>query len=206
MASLPLLGAVAAIYFQTGYFHLLIYTGWLLLIMNIYIHAPLVLVGKPSSLGQTLIALIPMAMIVSKQVFSQGSVWGYFLDEAMLESVALMLGFVAMFAFGTGVTGESAWKGLGIGMTLIVVGLFAGCASGIFLAWFETVEQQPVWGIINFLVAFGFATRQKIQLLKSMRDGAFNPDKFADKYMFLIIGALPIWLGGLPLIRWLMWG
>jgi hypothetical protein len=201
---LPFLGAIAAFYFHTDYVGWIVATGWLMAVLNMYIHLPMVLMRHETRLIDMLLPLVPMVLILVKQLATAGGLWAFLLDEAMLEAVALMVGFVWMFSTGKGVDNQRAWKSMGIGFTLIIVFLFGGCASGLILAWSETLPRQPVWGVANFGVAFFFAARHKVVLIRHIRDGGFNPDTLFNDNVFLILAPIFLWMAGLPLINWLM--
>jgi hypothetical protein len=175
-------------------------------LLNLYIYLPMVMARENHNNWRSLLPLIPILGILLKNSGEDQAIWYYLLDEAMLESVALMLAFALMFLFGRGIAGDRAWQGLGIGMTLIVVALFGGCASGLILAWAEHWQEWPPLDLLLFGGSMGFAVWHRIGLIKFIQQGGFNPDKIFDDNFFLLLAPLALWLIGLPVLRLLIWG
>ncbi len=188
VALLPFLGAWAAMELDSEYVSWIIFGGWLLATMNVYIYVPLVLSGFGRNWVLMMVPVVRIAVLILKQGVSDGSLWAFFLDEAMVETGSLMIGFALYFLFGTGISGNSAWKDLGIVAVLVFVGLFLGSAGGFLMAsW----DEQPAgrWDTLLYLgVALGMSTWQKIGFISAIKKGQANPDSIMSKnFMILVI-------------------
>ena len=140
---LPFLGAIAAFYFHSPWATYIIWAGWLLALMNMYIHVPMAVSGYRRKGLRLLLPMASTGVIALKNGLGAGNIWSFFLDEAVMESAALMMGFALIFLFSRGTKGDTAWEALGPGLVVFVVLLFVGSAGGLFLAWLERIAHQP---------------------------------------------------------------
>lgn len=203
---LPFLGAVAAFYFETPWTTYIILGGWLLAMMNMYIHVPMAMSGYRRKGARLILPLASTGLIALKNGLHSGNIWDFFLDQAVMESAALMLGFALIFLFSRGMNGDTAFEALGPGMVIFVVALFVGSAGGLLLAWVERLALQPQWSIVNYSIAIILATYHKVTLVKGIRDGEFNPDKQYSKNFFPLIIVTFAWIFGLGILKVVLYG
>ena len=198
---LPLLGAWAAILVDRELLGWVVGGGWLLAVINLTIHVPMVISGYQQSrkMRWLWLPLLPMGLLATRQGLIGGSAWGFFLDDVMLESCSLMLGFIGMLLVGTGVSGKSAFKDLGCFTVFLVIGFLLGAIGGFVIAWVQTLHGQPWWSILGLVFAFFLGIAGKIWLLMDIAGGAFDADAHMQGKEWMIIVMIFTWLFGLPL-------
>lgn len=204
---LPFLGAWAAMELDSKYIGWIIFGGWLLATMNVYIYVPLVLSGFGRNWVLMLLPLFRIVILVFKQGMSDGSLWSFFLDEALIETGSLMIGFALYFLFGTGIGGNSAWKDMGFLGVLVFAGLFLGSAGGFFMASWENQPEER-WDTLLYLgIALAMSTWQKIGFISAIKKGKANPDTImAENFMILVITPLSYILllpGAFAIRKWI---
>lgn len=191
VAALPFLGAWSALELESDYVSWILFGGWLLATMNIYIYVPIILQGMGRNWVLLTLPLVRIAVLAFKQTESEGSLWAFFLDEALIETGSLMIGFAFYFLFGTGISGNTAWSEMGIPGVLLIVGLFLGSVGGFVMA---SLEQQPSgrWDTIAYMgLALGLSVWQKIGFIVAIKNGRASPDAvFTENFMILALTPL----------------
>ncbi|MCB1139582.1 MAG: hypothetical protein KDK23_12530 [Leptospiraceae bacterium] len=191
VAALPFLGAWSALELDSQYVSWIIFGGWLLATMNIYIYVPIILQGMGRNWVLLTLPLVRILVLAFKQSESEGSLWAFFLDEALIETGSLMIGFAIYFLFGTGISGSTAWSEFGILGVLFFLGLFLGSVGGFIMA---SLEQQPRerWDALAYLgVALSLSVWQKIGFITAIKNGRANPDAvFTENFLILALAPL----------------
>ena len=90
VALLPFLGAWAAMELESDYVPWIVAGGWLLATMNVYIYVPLVLSGFGRNWVLMMVPFVRITVLILKQGVSDGSLWAFFLDEALVETGSLL--------------------------------------------------------------------------------------------------------------------
>tara|TARA_Y100001937_G_scaffold79768_1_gene108103 strand:- start:51155 stop:51832 length:678 start_codon:yes stop_codon:yes gene_type:complete len=191
VAALPFLGAWSALELDSDYAQWIIFGGWLLATMNIYIYVPVILQGMGRNWVLLALPLARILVLAFKQSESDGSLWAFFLDEALIETGSLMIGFALYFLFGTGIAGTSAWSEFGLLGVLLFVLLFLGSVGGFVMA---CLEQQPEgrWDTVVYMgLALALSVWQKIGFITAIKNGEANPDAvFTENFMILALAPL----------------
>ena len=211
IALIPFAGAVASFALGERHAGWIIWGGWLLAVLNIFVQIPAALAehkraqaAQGWTKGRWWLSILAHALIAWRVWSSDQSLWMFFLEAAVLEAVALMGGFIVCFVALRGITGERAWTGMGVIPVLLICALFFGAGGGLFFAWWDQ-PRGPGWAVwLPLVLAFASAVFHKTLLLRDMRDGAFNPDALFITHIWLIIAPIFLWLIALPITRELL--
>ncbi|MCB1318229.1 MAG: hypothetical protein KDK27_19820, partial [Leptospiraceae bacterium] len=187
---LPFLGALAAFQLESDFIGWIMIGGWLLAVLNVYIHAPVILSGYGRSAPLLLVPLVRIVLLAGKQSWMEGSIWNFFLDETILEAGSLMIAFALMFLFGRGISGNTAWQDLGVGMVVIMVGLFLGSIGGFLMFYIEQLPNGLHPALILQAIALGIAVYYRLRLITGIRDGFIQPDAIFNKHFFVLLGVI----------------
>lgn len=133
-----------------------IWGGWLMLILHQMFRG-----GQALSLAEAhrfdliLLWIGPILLVVHNLLRGDGSVWMYFLDQLMMESVTIIGAFALMLLFARGIAGDTAWEGLGVVSVVLVVGFLLGSIGGFVWAWLLLNAKMDPINWILFVIAFG---------------------------------------------------
>ena len=149
--------------------------------------------------SRLLFAVAPM-LIGFRQTFLGGGIWNFFLEEMIVEVVALMAVFIGQLFFTRNAGGNTAWQDLGI-VPLLVAGIIIGGLWDIMIAWWQlnvVAEHATPAALIVLGLAFVTATVNYWREISAVRTGeAPIADVFANdkRGIFLIIGQIVAWFG-----------
>ncbi|MCA9565933.1 MAG: hypothetical protein KC561_20690 [Myxococcales bacterium] len=197
-ALLPLLGGAAAIIADPSVTGWVVMGGWVAGVLSLYLHAPVI--SRNTGPLNLIALLLPIALLGLKQGLSGTFVLELFLDQTVLECATLTLGFVGVIALGKGISGNSAWKDLGPGLVVILIGIFVASVWGFLAAWAPLQGDQPPLGLALTGAALVATVFAKARLLLSIRDGRAGTNRLLDKYWGLIIAFIAVWIGGLSIV------
>lgn len=184
---LPFIGAWAAMELESRYVTWIIVGGWLLATINVYIYVPAILAGYGRNWVLIVVPFLRIALLAFKQGISDGSVWAFFLDAALIETGNLMLGFSFYFAFGTGVSGNNAWKDLGIFVPVMMILLFLASVGGFILASLENQPAGRLDALLLLIAALGISVHEKVKLIGAIKGDAIDPDAmYSDNFLILL--------------------
>ncbi|MEM7036428.1 MAG: hypothetical protein AAF570_05555 [Bacteroidota bacterium] len=206
IAVLPFLGGWAAMTIDGDTFGWVVAGGWLLAVINLIIHVPMVMSGYQHQRKPywRWLSLLAVSLLATRQGLVGGSAWGFFLDDVIMESCALLGGFAVMLIFGKGISGDRAWSELGAGMVILVVAFLVGAMGGFVIAWVDTLQGQPWWSVLALVGAFVMGIAGKVILLKDIGKGKIDTDEHISGQEPLIIGMIFLWLFGMPLLAHLI--
>lgn len=188
------------------------FLGWLAIILYVYFLVGRYAEKNISSLSNSLISsfLIPVILIISQFLKPNFSWENYFSELMILEVSVFVIGLVLFFIFNLR---QAIKEGMGFIVFLAVFFIAFSCLSvfsAFLIMWLENnlMDLWPAfWTILGiFIVKLinelrWFLFFRKNYLAK--RNTGFDASAF-DNNPMLIIGALVLWMAGIPLLHFLL--
>ena len=203
---------------QGGYYAVLPYLAYLAIFMLGYDASPTILLGwvvllvyqilflglfaaevTPFRPAARWLFVLPPLLIGGRQALAQGSVWNFFLEEMLLEAIALVLVFVLQLFFARDRVGRTAWADLGI-IPLLVGGILGFGMWDFGRVWWEinVLTRRPDWPAIAMAAAaFAVALFNYWRALSAVRNGRMTIEEvFPDdgRGIALILGQVVLWV------------
>lgn len=98
----------------------------------------------------------------------------FFVGAASFECIALVLGLVLMFLFGTGIDGQRSFKSLGTGMVVFVIILFLAFGYPYLKVLLEFKESRSSYQIYSILGVIIYQTVLSIGDIKTVRNASMS--------------------------------
>lgn len=210
-AILPFLGYIAVYQLNsnTQGVNWLPFMGWVVLLVYQIVYLGLMKSAETERYtGVTLI--IPPFLIGLNQSLMNGTIWDFFLEQTMMEVVALMIGLSVIFMFFKNDVGRYAYQDIGI-IPLMVVGFLFFGVWGIVTSWWNRqsyTSTAEIWNIAIFAIAFLIELRTNIIVLnkivkrKLIINDVYQEVSSGNKNMgfFIIFGQMILWILVIPLL------
>ncbi len=185
---------------------LIIMLGWVVLL----IHQTMYLaVFEATAKREYTFALpfVPPLLIAFNQTTLDLSIWNFFLEQAVIEMVGLMVGLAIVFLFFKNDEGHTAWRDMGC-LPLIFVGLIGAGSWGFVATWWNQQlysTEAAYWNILSFAVAFLIEIRANVLVLNKVVKGKlFLSEVFGgENGIGLILGQIVLWFVLPAIFYWL---
>jgi len=207
-AILPFLGYIAVLKLEIDVksVNWLPFLGWIVLLLYQIIKLGILSTQQRSSI-KVLYHFVPPLLLLTNHYYFSDDIWHFFLDQAVLEIVALMLALCILFIFFKDHHGVRSWQELGIIPILVIAFIMFGSLAFVD-TWLQRnlyfAEGEAPLALLSFSAAFLIAMRNHLDILNRILKRKLTiPDVFANKKsltVLLIIGQILIWMIAIPLI------
>ncbi len=174
----------------------LVMLGWVtLLVYQIFCLGILKTSGNRSA--AVFMPLIPILILLWNRLGAGGTVWEFFLDQIMVEMVAMFIAMSIVFITVKGPGNRYAWQELGI-LPFFFIALISLGSIGFVQAWWEMNQgkmNEFFLGPIPFLISMVIEVVSFFFVLKSIVKREYEiPDIFEGKYgAVIVLGQIVLW-------------
>ena len=183
--------------------------GWTVLVVFQVVYLG-ILQENNKKQSTALLTIVPPFLIGLNHALLNGTIWNFFLEQAMIEVVALILGLSVIFLFFKNDKGRTAFQDLGI-VIFLIVGLFVIGIWAIIGTWLSTqfyTTTADWWNLLIFGIAFSIELRNNIVVLNKMvkrkiiiNDIYEQVGNYSDRIGgIILIGQILIWMILIPVL------